>query len=709
MVPRRPYSTILQGIRVPNKLHLDFETRASIDLKKVGAHVYAAHEDTELLCLGFAFDEEPVEIIPLGNFSNSATLYHIMDYVEKGGRVIAHNAAFELAIWNRCALRRYHNWVPLEVNQVDCTMVRAYTMGFPGDLEGAAIAAGLNHSKDMQGHRLMLKMSKPREKAPAPVTWHETEEQLERLYAYCKQDIVVERALDKRLLALQPQERELWILDQKINNRGIAVDLDAATKATEVVKYEADRLNAEMRDVTGNRVASATAVVQLKEWLLERGHETPGVAKDDVTVLLDKMDLQSDVRRALEVRREAAKSSTAKLASLINGASLDERLRGTLQFHAAGTGRWGGRRFQPHNLPRPTLKHHQVDEAIEYLWHHDAADCRDYFDMMFGPPMTVISDCLRGMLHSHTDNLAAVDFNAIEARVVAWLAGEEKVLQVFRTHGKIYEQQAGRIFGVDPATITKDDFRRLIGKVAILALGFQGGVFAFLQMAKNYNVKMAPALPSLWATADEARRERALERYSKDGKKSGIPKEEWLASELTKVAWREEHPNIVAYWNQIERAAILAVKTPGTIRPAPRVQWLKRGSFLFCKLPSGRNLCYPYPKIEEKATPWGQMKEMLTYMGEDTYTRQWSRQKAYGGLLVENLTQAVARDVLADALLRVDEWGYDIVLHVHDEIVVEMQPEQDFKALEQLVAEVPIWAKGLPISAEGWLGHRYRK
>lgn len=306
---------------------------------------------------------------------------------------------------------------------------------------------------------------------------------------------------------------------------------------------------------------------------------------------------------------------------------------------------------------------------------------RETIDMLYGAPLSVISDCLRGFIVAKSGHtFYAADFSAIEARVLAWLAGEEKVLEVFRTHGKIYEAAAADIYGVFMEDVTKE--QRQIGKVAVLALGYQGGVGAFQQMAKAYNVKVSNA------AADEI-----------------------------KFAWREKHKRIVQYWYNLESTAIAAVQNPGRKfkagAPGRECTYLKNGSFLWCQLPSNRALCYPYPKIELIETPWGQEKEGLTYMSEGSQSRKWERQKAYGGLLAENNTQAVARDVLAEAMLRVEAAGYPIVLHVHDEIVAEVEDDifssASLKEFENLMAQVPAWAEGLPISVEGWEGKRFRK
>lgn len=307
-------------------------------------------------------------------------------------------------------------------------------------------------------------------------------------------------------------------------------------------------------------------------------------------------------------------------------------------------------------------------------------NARDNIDLFHGQPMGIISDCLRGFMRAKPDHdLIGCDFSAIEARVIAWLAGEEKVLEIFRTHGKIYEATAAGIYGVPLEEISKEDFRRQIGKVSNLALNYGGGVGAFQSMAKNYGVK--------------------------------VPDQQ--ADEI-KLAWREANPAIVQFWYDLEKAAIDAVRNPGreTIagiwnRP---IKYKVSGSFLFCLLPSDRCIVYPYPKVEGVETPWGAIKDAVTYMGEDTFTRKWTRMKTYGGHFAENVTQAVARDLLAEAMLRLESNNYPIILHVHDEAVLEVK--KDFgsvQEVESIMCELPAWATGLPVGGSGWRAERFRK
>lgn len=335
---------------------------------------------------------------------------------------------------------------------------------------------------------------------------------------------------------------------------------------------------------------------------------------------------------------------------------------------------------------------------------------REIIDIMYGPPLAIISDCLRGFLAAKPGHdLIACDFTAIEARIVAWLAGETRILKLFE-EGDVYVSEVSGVFGIPIESVSKA--QRQIGKVIVLAFGFGGGVGALQTMARSYNVTFEPFFSVLWGRAEDYHREKAENLWSKNKEKSEISREEFIASDLTKQFWREKNTNIVDLWYRTENAAIMAVQNEGAEYSAGEniVTYKKAGSFLFCRLPSGRVLTYPYPKLEEVMTPWGEKKQGLTYMAEDATTRKWSKHKAYGGLLVENNTQAVSRDLLVNAIFKLRAKNYPTVIHVHDEVVVEVPVSYgSVEEVERLATQKPEWAHGLPIKAEGWRGKRYRK
>lgn len=688
-------------------LHLDFETRSDLDLRRVGLHQYARGKNTDLMCAAFAFDDEPVVLWRPGGILPDRFIKH----VESGGLVYAHNATFEQEMTNNVARRRY-NWPLLATEQLVCTMAMSYAMGLPGHLGSTAAALGLAQQKDMVGNRLMLQYCQPKNVgAGGRLEWWDNPEDLQKIYNYCIQDVEVERAIGHRLMQLSPYERQVWQLDQKINARGIKVDTRAVQAATIMVESEKERLNEEIRRVSGNQIATCTAVQQIKDYLYMRG--VPGVealAKADVAETLLQPDLPSDCRRVLELRREAGKASIAKLEAMLTGASTeDSRLRGSFQYSGANTRRWAGRRVQLQNLPRSKINAPVVDKILVDLTKGLTAH---EIDTIYGPPLDVVSNCLRGFLVSDTKHdLLACDFSSIEARVIAWLAGEETALEIFRTHGKIYEYAASKIFNRPMPEIT--DSERQVGKVAVLALGYGGGVGAFQTMARGYGVALSPAYTALSELADSDTFRRAEDMFVQNKHRfDEISREEYIASELTKTFWRRSNPQIVQFWADLQNAAIMAVKNPmAEIRVGSgKVVYKTNGSFLWCRLPSGGVICYPYPEVEMVDVPWGGKVSGLTYMSEDGQSKKWLRFKTYGGSLAENVTQAVARDLLADAMLRLEAKGYPVVAHVHDEIVSELlEGKGTLAEMSQIMCDSPSWANGLPVKAGGWRDKRYRK
>lgn len=370
-------------------LHIDFETRSPVDLKKTGTYVYAEHPDTDLWCAAYAFGDEPIELWTPG----MPCPPRVAEHVRAGSVVFGHNSQSERTMWHYVLAPRY-GWPEPKIEQWRCTMVMALAMALPGSLENAAAAVGLEAAKDMEGHSLMMRMARPRSTdANGRPIWWDVPERKERLFAYCKQDVEVERQLEKRLPQLRPPELRLWHLDQRVNDRGVHVDVQLCEAAKRIVATVTKRLNAEMSKVTDFEVTSCTAVSQLTAWVRSRGVPTEALAKDDIDELL-ATELPDDVRRALELRREAGKASVAKIEALLRGMNADGRARGLLQYHAASTGRWAGRRFQPQNIKRSELDEADLAAAIRAVRTGDA----DLVEMLFGPALSVVGDCLRGMI-----------------------------------------------------------------------------------------------------------------------------------------------------------------------------------------------------------------------------------------------------------------------------------------------------------------------
>lgn len=670
---------------MPDILFGDFEARSAVDIKKCGADVYARDRTTRATAFGYAFNDDEVLVSRMGEPPEPA----ICDHIESGGKFVAHNAPFELLIWNHVYRKEFPFLPELKPEQMVCTMALAYAMALPGSLENAAAASGLDMQKDMQGHRVMLQIAQPRDiKEDGSIVWwtpEENPEKFERMYKYCATDIVVERALYKRLVKLSEYEKKVWILDNKINQRGVKVDVSSVKAAIEVVGHAKGALDERMREATNNAVATCSAVAQLTDWLRDHGVLCEGVAKAQVVDMLDTEGLPDNCANALKIRQLAAKSSTAKLTAMLRGICDDSRMRGLFQYSGAGTRRWAGRRVQLQNLPRQiNFDRDDLAHVFEILNSAPTPkEASEQIELTYGNPMLVVSEAVRGCLIAEENNdLASCDFANIEGRVLAWLAGEAWKIKAFEDFDNgigpdLYKVSASRIYHIPIESV--DDWQRLIGKVAELACGYQGGVKAFHSMAKNYLVK--------------------------------VPDKQ---ADQIKTGWREAHPRVVKYWYDIEEAAMSAVLKPGTTfyvgLGAAQIKYRVAGSFLWCCLPSGGVLCYPYPKIQQVETPWGQMKDALTYMGEDANTGKWCRQTAYGGLLAENVTQAVARDLLVEGMFGLEAHGYPIIMHVHDEIICELK--EGFGSVEEMseiMVKLPVWAKGLPVTAEGWRDKRYRK
>lgn len=734
-------------------LHRDYETRSIVDLKKTGVYVYAQDADTSVWCCAFARDDEPADLWFPGDpcppeFKEAAA--------NPEWEVAAFNDNFEAQIEQYIMSVRF-GWPVIPIERHRCIMAQCMAMALPGNLEDAAAALRSPILKDAAGARLMKKMMKARKiLADGTIIWWDEPENIQRLGAYCVTDVEAEREVDKRTFRLSPAEQRLWILDQRINARGVYVDKPLCEATIDVVDKIKEQLDREMAAVTEHGVTGCTNRNQMVGWLRDKGLDVESIAKDQVDEMLARGDLKPNVRRALELRREGAKVSVAKVDALLNGLSDDGRNKGLLQFHAASTGRWGGRRFQPQNLKRPELK--DFDTIIGALMTRDAG----YFTTMYDRPMAAIGDAIRPMVTAAPGKILMTgDFANIEGRVAAWLAGEQWKVQAFRDYDTIigkdekgkplragpdlYKLAYSRSFGTPIDKI--EDKQRQVGKVQELALQYQGGHGAFVTMAATYNVKISDLMNIVAKTVDDKIWDDAYDRFT-PLTSFGMDRNEWTALRIVIDAWRKAHPNIKQSWRDCEDACIAAVEHPGEAYSVGPLRFKKSGSFLWMRLPSGRTLCYPYPGVVWKEMPWddkdpvwkpcdsleraiflygdklvrydalnGQalvyvpaQKKTLTYKGVDSFSHQWVSQFAYGGLIFQNAVQAIARDCLAESIVRLEEAGYPVVLHVHDEDVSEV--DEDFGSIEEfmgIMATPPEWIGDCPIAVDGHAGKRYKK
>ena len=650
----------------------DIETRSTLALDDVGAHRYAAHPGTEVLCVAFCVDDGPVQLWLPGQpvppeFAHAAS--------DPAWTIAAHNDAFETAI-ERAILGPRFGWPQVPIDRHRCLMAMARAHALPGSLEDVASALKLPEQKDKAGHALMLKMSKPRKprkgEDASALLWLDDPESLGRLYAYCKQDVATERELMRRLRPLCHREEIVWRIDAAINDRGIMVDRPLLKAADRIIETALEELDREIAELTGGAVTKLTQCARIQAWAAEQGCIIPSMVADKIDELL-KGEPPAPVRRALELRRLAAQAAVKKVSAILNWAGPDDRIRGSFQFHKASTGRWSGAGPQLQNLKRsdtddPLL----AAAAINVIASGDYSQAKDFHPN----PLEMIGSNVRSMLIAAPGHrFIGGDFKSIEARVLAWLAGEQWKLDAFRAFDACegpepYVMTYSRAFNnVAPEAVTAE--QRAVGKVMDLALGYAGGVGAFQSMALNYGVVVT------------------------DRRADGL-----------KNAWRALHPNIVGLWKRLNMAAIAATRAPGSPAKVGPLTFRRDGDFLFLRLPSSRELCFPYAHLitDKHGNPAVSFK--------DASGGQWRDcrfgQGAYGGLFTENVVQAIARDLLAEALFRLERDGYPVVLHCHDEAVVEVPIGTGSLAeFHDIMTKAPSWADGLPIAAECWEGGRY--
>lgn len=639
-------------------LFLDLETYSETPITH-GTHKYA--ENAEVLLVAYAFDDEPVDVLDL---TERGSLGNVQMMVDSADRVVIHNSAFDRTVLRHCA-------VHIPVEKVEDTMVRALAHGLPGSLGALCDVLGVpqDKAKDKAGKKLIHLFTKPRPKNVKlrRATRETHPDEWAAFIEYARLDVDAMRVVYRLLPNWNSHggERALWLLDQTINDRGIAIDVELADAALRAFQRSTRSLAERTRVLTGGAVASLT---QRDKFL---GHlsgslnfETADLKKGTVSTLLQG-DLSSEVRELLEIRQQASATSPAKYKVLLKATSADGRLRGTLQFCGASrTGRWGGRLFQPQNLPRPTLKQGQIDAGIKAMK-------LDVEDLLFDNVAELCSSAVRGALVASPDHkLVVSDLSNIEGRVLAWLAGEDWKIKAFADFDAgighdLYKLAYAKSFGKDAGDVTKDE--RQIGKVQELALGYQGSVGAFSSMAALYGV------------------------FLPEEEVKGIVE-----------AWRKAHKATVSLWYDLERAVKDAIREPEKRFEVRDLSIGYKDNWLRIKLPSGRYLCYPNAGISEGS---------IVYEGVNQYTKKWETIETYGGKLVENVVQAVARDVLASGMVRAEAAGYAVCLHVHDELITET-PDTDAYSVDELsriMSTNPGWSMGLPLAAAGFETHRYKK
>ena len=647
------------------RLHIDIETYSGESLADCGVHRYAEHPDFAVLLFAYAFDDAPVTVIDLtSGTSLPAPVRRAL--TDPNVIKVAHNAIFERTRLSKAL------GLELDPAQWECTMAQCSRCGLPLSLGEAAKALGLEAQKMTEGKALIKKFCLP---APAtllheggrvmpaddPKSWVTFKE-------YCRMDVEVEREIDNALAWYETtdSERELYRVDQTINDRGVLVDLQLVDNAVKMDTVYKARINAEAQRITG--LANPNSAIQLKQWIGSRtGLELDTLRKADLPDIKAQTD-DAEVHRVLQIRAEMAKTSNEKYKAMQLTVCNDGRIRGLLQYLGTKTGRWAGRLVQLQNLPQNHIE--DIDFARNLLKKGDA----EMMDICYGNIPDTLSQLIRtAFVAPEGKTFAVCDFSAIEARVLAWLAGEDWVLEVFRGHGKIYEATAAQMYGCCVDEISKTDPRRQKGKIAVLALGYGGGTGALAEMG---------------------------------GSKMGLSEKDM--ADIVRD-WRKANPAIVKAWSTLESAAQQCV-TSELDQKALGLVFHKRteDGTMTITLPSGRMLCYRHMTLGKNRFGGTSLK----FRGLNSQTKQYGWEETYGGKLTENIVQAIARDCLAHTLLALDALAFDTVFHVHDEVVCEVPKENAagwLKAIQEVFASVPAWADELPLKGAGYTTDYYLK
>ena len=672
--------------------HIDIESFSEINLPKVGVHRYAEDWSTEILCIAYAFGDEPPNLwIPDGFLPKELQL-QIAQYVAQkrglcligwkvpqaliwharnGGEFRAHNSQFERIMLNGNPGRKIKfpktkrsSWV--------CTAAKAAVLALPRDLGRLSGATALNpeHKKDEDGKGDMMRITKPRtpSKNNLAVRWtpDAAPDKFYKMYCYCIDDVYSERDCDRLMIELSTEDRKLFLLDQIINDRGWKIDEKRIADVQFLIDTYKDRLKAKCRELTG---INPTQTQKFAEWVRHQGIDIENLQAQTIKDALKRTDLPQNVRWALRIRSLHEMKAPTKYTAMQRAVCADGTLRGMFMFAGASTGRWSSRIVQLQNLFRPIIS--DADTAIEAFRERSISWIKTLWEQN---PMQIFASCVRGMLISRKGrDLLFADFSQIEARIVAWLAGAIDLLKIFATHGLVYEYTAAKMFhmktDLDALRMLKKEHpvKRFLGKIAVLALGYQGGGAAFVKLSKQHGTNVT------------------FER-----------------GERIKWDWRDANPKIVDMWENINEAARSAVEHPGTTFKTNKLMFRVVGDYLCMRLPSKRKLYYYKPFMRH---------DELRFWGINTHTRQWCVCSTYGGKLLQNAAEGIARDLMTTAMLKLHKKKiYPMLGTVHDEIITE--PREGVGSIQEvcdIMCDKPDWAKGLPVNAVGFRGKRYRK
>lgn len=660
-------------------IYIDFETRSELEIQNVGAWKYSSHPSTELLCMAYKINTMPTDIFIREEINQiwdnlkfpedtDDTKNMFIDYISRFEKLEAHNAFFEYAIWHNIMVARY-NWPAIPEDRWYCSAAKAAYHGLPRKLDDVCLALNLDVKKDKEGSRLMKQMCKPRpkwKKTEQGPKWFENNEKLNRLYEYCKQDVRAEYALSQALDDLPRTERKLWLLDQKINRRGIYCDVELANSAIEIIETLETNANLELHQITAGLISTPNQTAKILDWLVGEDLGLPNMQAPTVAEALEREDLTPNARRVLEIRQLHAQSATDKYFAMVEGADNDNRLRDLLFYYGAHTGRWTGKRVQPTNMFTPIFSRNEIEYLII-----DAIKRQDIDELtwLFGDPIAPLSSALRATICAKPEyDLIGADYDGIEACVLLWRVGDTEALEKIRNGIDLYVDLAATIYQTDyeklDYLVKKKDkdaiFKRKVGKTTFLSAIYQVGEVALKKKFDQYKIEV----------------------------------DDFFTEKLISI-FRRKYRKVVKHWYWLNNCAI-EKKGPFSVK----------NKFLQFQLLSGRKLLYYDPELTLNQFH----RPALSYMSVNSKTRKWEREQTYGGKLTENEIQSIARDIMVMGMLRAENKGYPIIFNVYDEIISEVP--KGFGSINEfvdLLCQKEQWYKDCPVSAEGWRGRRFRK
>jgi DNA polymerase len=633
---------------------IDFETRSTIDLVDQGLDIYANDDTTEVLCMAFGINPQDVDVID----PNNKFLYNpVLSHVANGGKIQAWNAMFEYAIWNCVCVPKY-GWPPLKLEQCIDSMAIAAANNIPQSLGDASIFMDAAHQKDTRGRYLIQKLCKPNRKG----VFENDPELLAELFKYCAQDVRTEMAIVGLLRPLSAQEQHIWELTQRINLRGVPVDPNELHNAVLAVTRAQDQLDNECLALTGCKPSERA---KLLGWVNAQGVKMDDLTAEAVSKML-QCNIPTRVKKALELRQEGSQTSVAKYQKMME-IQREGRIRNTLVYHGASTGRWasrGGLNLQ--NIARPTISEDEINEAIPVV-----------FGAGMGSMLQLSSLVRSAIVAPPTKTFVDVDFSSIENRVGVWLANQTDKVELFRKgldEYKVFASESLYRIGYDE--VTKE--QRQVSKSAVLGAMFGQGAKGLVKYAEGMGVSLT-----------EAQAKNAVDNY------------------------RASYAKVKLLWSLCETAAIDAVQNPGTAFAAGhKIKMKSVKQALWMQLPSGRLICWQRPELSLNPTPWGTTKMGVTVHSQNTFTRQWSRNQLIGSSIFQSAVQGTARDFLTDATLNIMKAGYEVINLIHDEVLLLVDESKSDTALDdvtKIMTTPPQWASDFPLAAEGWVGKRYRK